>query len=80
MLKKTRVLPHQQRIDECRRNFIQRNDQPVRSRQPAINFPINVEDSIALGHFADLFHVEGLRPGGIKDQHAQPGSADEGKK
>ena len=80
MLEETRVFPHQQGVDESRRNFVQRNDQPIRSCQSAINFPINIENSIALRHFADLFHVEGVRPGGVKDQNAQPSSADEAKK
>src|SRR5204862_3063884 len=71
MLKKTSVFSRQQRINECWRHFIQRNDEPVRSGQSAINFSVNIENGIAFRHFPDLLHVEGLCPGRVEDQNAK---------
>ena len=80
MLKKAGVFSRQQRINESGRDFIQRNNEPVRSRQPAINLSVNIENSIAFRHFADLLHVEGVRPGRVEDQNAKRTAANEGNK
>src|SRR5207244_8741199 len=77
MLKKTSVFSRQQRVDECRCHFIQRNDEPVRSCKSAINFSINIENGIPLRHFPDLLHVEGLCPGRVEDQNAKRTAADQ---
>ena len=79
MLKKTSIFTRQQRINECWRHFIQRNDEPVRSGQSAINFSVNIENGIAFRHFPDLLHVEGLCPGRVEDQNAKRTAADQRK-
>jgi hypothetical protein len=78
MLKKARIFARQQRLNECGRDFIQRNNEPVRSRQPAINLSVNVKNGITLRHFPDLFHVEGVRPNRVEDQNAKCTAADNG--
>ena len=76
MLKKPGVFSRQQSIDECRRHFIQRNDEPVRSSQSAINFSVNIENGIPFRHFPDLLHFKGLCPGRVEDQNAKRTAAD----
>src|SRR5437868_14103577 len=77
MLKKTSVFSRQQRVDECRCHFIQRNDEPVRSCKSAINSSIINENRIPLRHFPDLLHVEGRCPGRVEDQNAKRTAADQ---
>ena len=71
MLEKARVLACDHRVDKKRRDFVQRHLQPIRTREPAVNFSIDVEDRVALRHVAHLLHVEGLRPDGVERQDGE---------
>ena len=71
MFEEPRVFAREQRIDEKWRNFVERNLQPIRAREPAVNLAVDIEDSVALRHLADLFHVEGLRPRAEEEQNAE---------
>ena len=75
VLVKASVFARQHRIDEKRRDFVKRNLQPIRAGQAAVNFSVDVEDGVALRHFADLLHVEGLRPRPVKKKNAKPAPA-----
>src|ERR1700682_5093448 len=66
MLEKSRVLARQERIDKKRRDLIQRHLQPVRAGEPAVDFPIHVEDRVALRHITDGFQAERLPPDGVE--------------
>ena len=71
MLEKARVLARDHRIDEKRRDFVQRHLEPIRTREPAVNFSIDIEDRVALRHVSYLLHVEGLRPDGVERQDGE---------
>src|SRR5439155_21425781 len=60
------VFPREERLEEKGGNLLERNLQPVRARETAVDFAVDIEDSIALRHCADTFQVEGLRPDGEK--------------
>ena len=73
------VLARQERIDEKRRDFIERDPQPVCAGKSAVNFSIDIEDGVALRHGPDFFHVETGRPRAVKKEQRQtdPGNQDE---
>jgi hypothetical protein len=73
MFKEARIFTREQRIDKKRRDFIQRHLEPVRAGQPAVDFPIHVENRVPFRHLIDVFQVERLRPRGVKHQHAEDG-------
>src|SRR5712692_9368878 len=77
MLIKAGVFARQQSIDEKRRNFVERNAQPVRASETAVNFSVEIEDGVALRHGPDFFHVEARSPRAVKKKQGQTDSGDE---
>ena len=71
---KARVLARQHRGDEKRRDFAQGNLEPVRASQAAVNFSIDIVNSAALRHFADVLHIERLRPRPVKQENGEAGA------
>jgi hypothetical protein len=69
MIEEACVFPCHQRIDEKRRDFVERNDHPIGARETAVDFAVDVEDGVALRHRADAFQVERLRPDGVEHEH-----------
>ena len=74
VLVKARVLARQHRTDEERRDLAQGNLQTVRAGQAAVNFSIDIINRVSLRHFADIFHVEGLRPRPVKEKDGEAGA------
>ena len=66
MLIKARVLAGEERIDKERRDFIERNTQPIGAGEAAVNFSIDIEHGVALRHCTDFFHVEARSPGAVE--------------
>jgi hypothetical protein len=60
--------------------LIQRNLQPVRARETTVNFSIDIKDRVALGHFADLLHIEGSGPGSVEKENSQTANHDQAEK
>src|SRR6266446_1568800 len=77
---KARVLPGQHGIGEKGRDLIERNFQPVRAGETAVNFPVDIEDGVALGHFADLLHIEGSGPGSVEKENSQTAGHEQAEK
>ena len=69
MLVEARVFACEQRLDKERRNFFERNLQPVRAGKTAVDLAVDVEDGIALRHRADALQVEGLCPDGVEGEN-----------
>src|SRR6266446_1284056 len=80
VLIKTRILPGQHGIDKKGRDLIERNLQPVRAGETAINFSIDIEDGVALGHFAHLLHIKGSGPGSEEKENAQTAGHEQAEK
>jgi len=80
VLIKTRILPGQHGIDKKGRDLIERNLQPVRAGETAVDFSIDIEDGIALGHFADLLHIEGSGPGSVEKENSQTAGREQAEK
>src|SRR6476661_3693419 len=79
MLIEPSVLAHQHRIDEKRRDFAQGNLETIRASQTAVNFSIDIINGVSLWHFADIFHVEGLRPRPVKEEDREAGGRQQNK-
>src|SRR5207253_5191066 len=79
MLIKARVLAGKQGIDKKRRNLIERNFQPVRSGEAAVNFSVDIKNRIAFRHLADFLRVECRGPAGVKKKHSETGRRDQSK-
>ena len=73
------VLARQHRIDEIRGDFAQRDLEPVRAGQATVNFPINIVNGVSLRHFANVLHVEGLRPCSVKEEDREAGGRQQNK-
>ena len=63
------VFAREQRLNEERRNFLERNFQPIGAGQTAVDFAVDVENGVALRHGADPFQVEGLGPDRVEGEH-----------
>src|SRR6266542_2489915 len=74
-----RVLARQHRIDENRRDFAEGNLKTIRASQAAVNFSIDIVNGVSLRHFADILHVEGLRPRPIKEEDGEAGDRQQNK-
>ena len=68
MLVEACVFAYEQRLDKERRNFFERDLQPVGAGKAAVDLAVDVEDGIALRHRAETLQVEGLCPDGIEGQ------------
>src|SRR5260370_32997638 len=77
MLIKALVFAREQRVDEKRRDFIERNAQTIRARETAVDFSIDIEDGVALWHRADFFHVEARSPRPVKKKQGQTNPRDQ---
>src|SRR4029453_12584174 len=65
------VFARQHRCDELWRDFAQRNLQTIRAGEAAVNFTVDIVNGASLRHFPDVFHVEGLRPGAVKEKNGE---------
>ena len=79
MLVETSVLAGKQSCNEKRRHFVERDFQPISASQPTVNFSVDIKNRVPLRHFADFFHVVGLRPRTVKNHHGQTGPRDKGQ-
>ena len=79
MLIEPSVLAHQHRIDEKRRDFAQGNLETIRASQAAVNFSIDIVNGVSLWHFADIFHVKGLRPRPVEEEDGKAGASQQNK-
>src|SRR3982751_6200361 len=43
----------------------------IRACKAAVNFPIDIVNGASLRHFSDVFHVEGLCPGPVKEKNRE---------
>ena len=71
MLEKPGIFPDEERVDKEGRDFVQRDLDPVRAGETAVDFAVHVEDGVAFRHVADLFQVERLRPERVEKQDAE---------
>src|SRR5882724_8254222 len=71
MLIKSRVLARQHGRDELWGDFAQRNLETIRAGKAAVNLPVDIVNGASLRHFPDVFHVEGLRPGAVKEKSGE---------
>src|SRR5436190_9590182 len=79
MLVETSVFAGKQSCNEKRRHFVERDFQPISASQPTVNFSVDIKNRVPLRHFADFFHVVGLRPRTVKNHHGQTGPRDKGQ-
>ena len=63
------VFAREQRLDKKWRNLFERNLQPIRTRQSAVDFAVDVENRVAFRHRAEAFQIEGLRPDRIEGEN-----------
>ena len=71
MIEEPGVFAGEQGVDEKRRDLVQRHHHPIRAREPAVDFAVDVENRIPLRHFADVFQIERLRPGRVEQEDAK---------
>ena len=71
MLEEPRVFPGQDRVNEIRRDFVERDLHPIRAGESAVDFAVDVEYGVALRHVADLFQVIGLRPDRVEKEDGE---------
>ena len=67
----TSILARQHRGDKKRRDFAERDLQTVGAGETTVDFSIDIKNSVPLGHFADLFHIESLRPRSVKEENSE---------
>ena len=68
---KSSVLARQHSRDELWRDFAQRNLETIRACKAAVDLPIDVVNRASLWHFPDVFHVERLGPGAVKEKNGE---------
>jgi hypothetical protein len=79
MLIEPGVFARQHRSNEKRRDFAQGNPKTICASQAAVNFSIDIVNGVSLWHFADVLHIEGLRPRPVKEEDGKAGASQQNK-